>query len=980
MGTKVKSHRIDDEAILLKHLSRNIKIPESLLSLNYKTHSNEADLTVAQKNTMTMGGNADHLHYHTGGGGGPQGIYTNQERDAQILKLSMMVNADIFGLDKAIVENLNDDSSIYRGYKVANAPILSTLTDNPSYLGSLKANQEYSYGVSYKNRHGQTNVVKVASTITGDGFNNAMNVQLIDVPSDNKGVSIYRTEGSTELQLVDETLDNWDNPHGLLCDTYLADKTSGLSSIVFTYDKSIDGNKGYISQDMQAVPDISVPLGTTPSVNVPFDYFLISSSRTSAYSLEILWDKTEPFAPRDYEVYYTTDTQVVDFEKANWKKFSQLEPHHTTYKTRCSFATDGKVTENYKITNNTRPENKFYINPVEGITYIRIRVTKIDNICRLTKVNLTDSEKSHRRHFYLDTEAVDFTPFNTIKFDYKTTGQHIPFKVEAARTDESVGSVVLSHDYPPSTFNNNYKEVRDGYILSRSYYNRTLSGSTYNRVRIGVKVAANSDVLAENFYLRLTNGGSWNVPGSGNVPFYNIPITFGGKPYLKCKYTVATEVWSDWVYLPSSSYTIYNAELVFKSVRGQLMYYPTNSYTYSKTDNSFIGKEDVSNEWFTDAQDTSRCIFAVQFGTTNSVSKNLSSGFEHSKWHKGYMDITSVNAIKHLKFFTGEVNTDVGSLVLDNFTVTKNKNILGPTVSSTNSISSGVVADVISDSFGLSKYKQVIFNQYATVENPQVVCFEFTAKQSINQINFTCLDRIKTPTNYVIQFTTDETATYDEPLSSGRWINFSRVEIGESSFDIGFQGTISGSRVIANNICNTVMAHRFDVAEVMKVRIWIEGTIDGGIPLINNIEIYDAVDSEEMKLIFDSSSPVSYPAFTLIDDGLTPKDIAPPKYNTTGSYNILWSKDKNLIEVIDKDSNAMLYTNIIPLSLFKDFMLTSQYLGDVTFEASFDDGDTFVPVALDIVNSLSTQSDSIIIRAALKNQATLHAFAMLYSL
>lgn len=981
MSTKIKGHRIDDAAIKLKHIDSTIKIPERMLNLNFSTHSNAGDLTVAQKNTLTQAGNADALHYHTGGGGGPQGIYTNQERDAQILKLWMQSNSSIFGLDKALLENFNDDSSIYRGMPSAKAPLLTCLTDDSQYPGSLQSNQEYSYGISYKNNYGQTNVMSIASIRTGDGFTNAIRLEATDIPDGNTGLSVYRTRGTTEMLLVEEGSDKWENPHGLRYEEYAVDKTAGFTSTAFTWDASENSFSPYLAYNLQTVPDVSLSLNTTPNVNPPFDYYLISSTREAVQRIEVLWDIIPSYAPRDYEIYYTTDTQIVDFETANWLKFESLAKQEIDFLVPQQTATDGTIEGSYRIVNNTTPENKFNVAPTSGITYIRIRVTRIDNLCRLTRVNLLGPEKSHRRFAYLDTRGIDLTSFNTLKFDYKTTGHSIPFQVESMRESESVGNVVNLYNITPASFSATQNEVRDGHILARIYRSSVLNSINYNRVRIGFRVRRNSDFRGENFYLRLCSGSSV-VAGTGVFPFYNIPITFGGRSYIECFESSDTEIWSDWVYLPRAGESIDTAEVVFKSVRGQLLYtsVSTSSISYLEN-NSFIGKEDKPDEFFNDNRHGSRMLMVIQFGRTNNVSRNLTNGFLHSKWHKGYIDIASVNDLRGLKFFTGSSYTSTGTLILDNFTLTKNKNLLGPSVSSGSFISvGGEVRDATSDEYGLSRSKEIYFNQYATVVNPQVVAFEFHEQHVIGQINFTCTTRAKTPTNYVIQYAIDENASMNDSIGSPNWVDVNGLRIGEPSFEIGFEGTIRGGRVIANNISNTTFAHRFFPIETKKIRIWIEGTIGGDIPLINNLEIYSAVDSEEIKLIIDENNRITSPRYVVVDDGIAEKDVRPVSINTTGSSNVRWDKDKKCIDVIDNMYEAVFYTKDIPVSLFEDFMLTAQAIGDITFEVSFDSGESFVPIETDVVNSLPIQSDSIVIKAKMPYGSSLHAFAMLYSL
>lgn len=984
MSTKIKGHRIGDGAIGVHHLSPTIKIPESNLGLSYRTHSNEADLTVAQKNTLTLAGNADALHYHTGGGGGPQGIYTNQERDAQLLKLAMMVNADVFGLDKAIVDNFKDDSIVYKGYAPAKAPVLENLCDDPAFPGSLQSDSEYTYGVSFKNHYGSTNVIKRSSVRTGTGFTNAIKLTINDIPEDNTGMSIYRTRGTTEMLLVDESEDKWDNGFGLIKEEFAQDKTSGVSAMAFGHQDSNGTYQKFVAYNMPIIPDVSQPLGTPITDNVPFEFYLSTTSRATIHGIEILWSSTPSYAPRNYEIYYTKDVQIADYETANWEKFENLTPKHVGFRTLDNAATDGVVEESYRIVNNTKAENKFTVNPVEGITYIKIKVTAVDNLCKLTKVNIVDSEQSQRRHFYLDTRGIDLTGFNTLKFDYKTYGNHIPFQVECSRSDEAVSAVNFMNYALTSGVCPEYK---DSWQINRIFgQNMQAAMNNYNRVRLTVRIPANTDVRLENMCLRVSTNTSSSYNSTSYYgyeldPFYNIPITWGGKHYLEHFDSDIREISSDWVYIPRKNINSRNMEIVWRHVRGKLYYHGNYGSLMVSTTEEDLGKEDKVNFVPKNNQHYNNyALFKIELGTTNSVSKNITSGYTHDKWHKGYMDIGSVTSLDCLKFFTGSSTVSHGGLVLDNFSITRNKNLLNGTVNVTPTITTGGnINDAITDAYGLSRSKRIEWNQYATVANPQVACFAFDSPHTIGQINITCLNREKTPSNYVIQFSTEPTASVNDGIGSPKWINFTGVTIGEGSFDNGFEGSIRESRIVSNNVSNSTLAHRFHAADVLKVRIFVEGTIGGEIPLIDNIEIYSAVDSEEMKLIydFDTNMPTSY---TLVDDGVSENNILPPELNTTGSCNIMWVKDKNMIEVIDKTTNGVVYTNVIPTDLFQDFMLTAQYLGDAEFEISFDNGASFVQAPLDEVCELPAQTDSIVIRVILGPKASLHAYAMLYSL
>lgn len=185
--TKIKGHRIDEGQIKDNHLDKDLVFKEGeRLVLNYPTHSNSNDLTKNEKAILTNGGLADTLHTHVGGGGGENGIYTNKERDLQILKLNMKLNSSIYALDNASKEVFDDDDSV--DYTQPNFDF--DLKEDVISNNNLNTEKQFNnYYLRYKMGYGFTDF---KNKYIECNKNNKINIYLNKACEKNYGVEIYK--------------------------------------------------------------------------------------------------------------------------------------------------------------------------------------------------------------------------------------------------------------------------------------------------------------------------------------------------------------------------------------------------------------------------------------------------------------------------------------------------------------------------------------------------------------------------------------------------------------------------------------------------------------------------------------------------------------------------------------------------------------------------------------------------------------------
>jgi hypothetical protein len=993
-ASQIKGHRIAERQIENKHLHENFKLPEEKLVLNYKTHDNSGDLTVAQKNTLTQMGNADGLHFHTGGGGGPQGIYTNEERDVQLLKLAMLINATKYGMDKSVQDGLDNDDDIDYGIKPAAAPVLSNITDGPE-LGTLKANATYSYGVAFKTKYGKTNVTNGAAITTNNGANNSVQLNIVDVPPQNTGMEVYRCEGTIEKLIVEnEKVSEWDNPNNYEMNVEGSDKTSGYGSVKVNL-------KGYNTNGTVSYPSVNIASGvgkrvisagealnTVLTKSTPIYYYIGVNNKGVCNRLDLVWGRAPSNVPLDYEVYYTTDTIINDVDAVNWNKFERLVKVRGSYGNALNVSTDGQITDNYKVTNNTRPYNNFLFKSVPNITAIKIVVTKVQQNCSLDDLRLWTENNSALGAINKDFGTPQaFSAYGTLKMDVKSNLSHSNIKTQLLKGTEAVTNTVSEWSLG-STANyaltGNTLRCRVGDSTYRNRY------GTYDRIRVAIRVPAGAYVKFENVFLHV-DGRSHDHQMSycdPDTPETVVPLTFNGNNYYEGTPTSANNlIWSDWVPIKFPNKNVYAYYVTLTVVSGGLMY-NTNTYSYTwYSNNNVQGLEadkwldTVSSSYINSLADWS-FVEQVQAGTSNAkpLTLDLFNANALNKWHRHYLPLPAgVNSddIKKLQIYFDNLLVDQ-DLYIDNISLSKAKEVLNQVTGAT----------VVASNGGLNIGNLKVSTNSAYYESdlaptntsPKMVMVSVPTPVDINKLilyfgfnNFAGL-------NYALEYTVDTTADVNDAYGDPKWLPVESLSIGEPGIPSEFTGSVVGNIIYDNNIWDTHITHNFKSVNALKFRVVFFATIGGAVVRISNMKVMTTETIGDLKKIYETSTPVVENQ-VLIDDGKAASIISPSEFNTTGSYNVYYDNVLKVMKLIDKTKQGTVYFNEVNLGLYISIILTAQVVGNISFYVSNDSGATFEPITLDRLFTFTNQSNSLIIKAELLSaDAALSAIAFLYSL
>lgn len=989
--TQLKGHRIGEKQIEQKHLHDSFILPEDRLKLNYPTHDNVGDLTAAQKNTLTQMGNGDSLHYHTGGGGGPQGIYTNAERDVQLLKLSMLVNATKWGMDKSVKDLFDDDASIYYGLRNAISPTLVNITDDPSIGGLLPANTSYTYGVAFKTLYGETAVSNTTVITTGSGTNNAIKISIDEAPVGNKGMKLFRSTGDVEQVIVEnENITEWNNPYNLDVSLNGTDKTAGLSSFKVSTKGFTNANGGVIRNSSniaygvgRRVLNDGQQLSTQILKNPPFEYLIQINNKAVAARLDIIWDSNPSQIPLSYEVYYTTDYIPTDITSVNWNKFERLSKFRTAFNVPLSISTDGDIVDNYKITSNTRSQNIFSFKAVANITAIKIKVINVQSKCQLNDVRLFTETNSTNLSIFKDFNGPqDFRAFKTLKLDMKSNARHKDnLKIAFEKSTESIGSTVADIPYSCTQAAVNLT----GYsVRCRSNQGNSFNRYGYDRIRIQLNPEPNQYLRLENIYIHVDlqsghihSSAGYDITGVDTVV---IPVTFNnGLSYYDGTPTGA--IYSDWIPVQFPNITFNSYIVTFRVITGSLKWY---SYEYTESyltttngyegDLKWNGYVPVNSNQFNYGY-----IQRIEVGKSNSQYMD----FDHfvdsvsEKWHRHYITLP-----------TGEGTNDVKNLRLLFNNITLDQDIFIDNVSLSRSDDTVKTLATITGSNGCLTPTNVKLNDNSTFVSdltptnaaPKNIMFEYSATQQINKLLMFFGSPTTAGKSYAIQYTTDLTANVNDAVGDTKWLPVSGIIIGEPGIPQEFTGTILENVIYDNNIWANHITHKFDTIECRKIRILFFSTIGDLILRVSNIKIMTAADMGELKLIYEKNTLVS-PGDSILDDGKPTGAVIPSALNTTGSYNIYYDSSLGLIRVIDPTKQGVIHFKQLDLGLYIHLLMTAQTTGNVNFYVSNDTGLIYNKITLDQLYDFTAQSKSLRMKVTLDSaDATLNAIALLYSL
>jgi hypothetical protein len=986
--SKIKGHRIADKAIENKHLHDNFKLPEDRLILNYPTHSNAGDLTEAEKNILTQRGNADSLHYHTGGGGGPNGIYTNEERDVQLLKLSMLINSTKYGMDKSVKDLFDDDASIYYGIRAAKAPTLVNITDDPAIGGLLLPNTSYTYGIVYKTIYGETDLINTSVITTGAGAYNSVELAYEDAPAENTGAKIFRSIGNVPKMIVEnENVSEWENPYNFDTSIDSTDKTSGLGC----YRVSVKGfNSG--GNPIYNVTNIAFGIGkralndgqqfnSVVGINAPFEYLIQINNKAVVNKMDIVWDSNPANIPIDYEVYYTTDLLPTDITKITWHKFERLSKLKNTYNIPLSVSTDGVINNDCMIVGNTRSLNSFSFKSVRNITGIRIVVKTLMSKCMLTDLRLFTEFNATNTNINKDFGGPqDFREFKTLCVDMKSNLAHKDnLRMGFLASTEVVSSVVNEWSVSPNT-----TEQLTGKIIRQSIRLSSRNRNTYDRIRISFRPEPNQYIRIENIYVMLDTRNIDNNTGLAdcNVETIIVPVTFdNGLPYFDG--TPTGDITSDWVFIKFPNLSFYTYKVTFKVVSGSLRkvnhaqaeVFLADAALYSGYESSLIWNGYVS---YTASWDQAY-VSKIEIGKSNAQYLDLDY-FDPSvseKWHRHYIPMptgTGAQDIRKLVLYFNNILNDQ-DVFLDNIKLTRSNNLIP---SATMTSSSGCLnEDKVKENSNTYFYSDLT----PTNAVPKSIVASFDTAQNINKLLILFGERNSAGKNYSLQYTVDGSASANDPYDSPKWLPMTSIIIGEDGIPQEFKGRIVDNTIYDNNIWANHITHKFAPITCLKVRVIVYATI-GDQPLrIMNMKVMTADDTGEMHLIHDRNTPVTV-GQKFIDDGKPTLPDIPSLFNTTGSYNVIYDSALRIVKLIDPSKNGVLHLKEIDFGeLFMSLILTSQYSGECDFYISNNHGGSYVKVDLDKVYKFTTQSQHLRIKIEFKSpDAMVSAIALLYTL
>ena len=984
--TKIKSHRINEKSIEEKHLSDNLKFNEGeRVVLKYPSHDNSADLSVEQKNILTQMGNADNLHFHTGGGGGPQGIYTNEERDSQLLKLNLMINSSIHGISKSVTDDLKDDSTIDYGIRERTTPNLSLYNDDINITGTLEANKSYSYFIEYFNKYGSTGIGPASSITTSGGNYNAVKVLFRDVPNDNLGYAVYRAYGNTSVLITE--FDRKDNFTNLGRDKFFIDykdNTSGSGSLNI----DIRGlNRDNVAvNELDSYRSFGETYRGTIDKATPFEYIIFANSLGNIFdSLHVIWGPAENLIPEDYELYYTVDSSSITALNDNmeWRELDCIYLHTDKDGVPLS-ATDGKVI-GHKISGNTKSRNSFMLNTTLPLVGIKIKVTKVREKCRLYNLAAIKNDKFAYKSISCKLDnKIELKDYNSIEFDLKqnindSVNQYINLTLLDSNTDDYTGTTIF--DY--TTSDTSYERVGNYSSFHSTNSNYSINkyiGCTKFKAYINAKPYEYIDF--ENVYLHV--GYNYSNYSISNYCI-DIPIKFNGSysytGYVPSNGLIESDLIDiDISRLEGFSSAYFSSSIFLKT--GSIL--STGAYTTYEATNGAYGLEcqNIKNTSYNNTYSGTVISKLVLYKPNNNKEFNIKSNYYApiDRWNKIIVPIPE--EYKKYKYDTlitcvkNNYSVD-GYIKIDNLKVTKTKllNDLATCYASAGTTTSMPL--LLTDSVDRPCYKS---GYNASIARPQSIGVKFNTLTQLNEVKFMwCKDNNDSYAKvYGLQYSTFANADIDLPFNDPVWQNVTNLTIGDGDKYYKNAGYVQDNLVYNNDEFYSMMSHKFDTVSARCFRII--SLESSGVIHYSKMAIYYRDNSDDFKMIYKSNKTIDKD-FEFIDDGKVPTEISPNDINTTGSQGIYYDNSLKVIKLHKYNDTGVVYFNTIKMPLYKNVLMIAQYTGNIDFYVSNDDGLTFYKATLERVMSFENSSQMLTVKAVMYgNDTVLNAVSFLYSL
>ena len=550
MSTKIKSHRIDDKAIQNKHLADEFSLSEgSRVVLNHATHDNANDLSHDQYLILTQGGNGDIYHYHTGGSGGAEGIYTHAQIDASLLKIMMQLNSIKYGIEHSIMDLFDNDSGVDYGVPAPTVDTskLTVTTD----VTTLTPNTIYQYEASIKVKDGWTNLSASAKLITPVADSLYRKAQLtFRMPADYvvKAIKIFRTKSSSDFAFLGErSYTTLYSPEGFIYELIPKEgsnmETTALRlSVLGTSTDSLKDISDVAYGGKWIGPNVKNVLYQGAGIKVVYGFSNLDTTNKPG-QLTLQWNSNIAYIPLDYIVEYSKTLNPNISLDSQWAPISDLRILDDF--TATAMITDGAIT-NGTVVNNTRITNKFSFKPIPGCTGIRVRILRQISGVNLAGLYVYHLGASVGQKIYDDLgKNYNITPYKTMVIEVDSNGlmaENLNIGLIGAVDS---GVVTAQTNAFSHTANNTTQGVNLNRTIREEVYVGAMNYNGFNKI----KLAWNSNTAnnkISNVTIALSNNGL-------DSPIITMPqtlkrVTFNNGQ-LNSAGVASTTISSDWIQL-----------------------------------------------------------------------------------------------------------------------------------------------------------------------------------------------------------------------------------------------------------------------------------------------------------------------------------------------------------------------------------------------------------------------------------------------
>ena len=986
MSTKIGSHRIESGAIKKTHLESGMKFAEGTdLILNHPTHSNANDLNRDQYLALTQMGFADHLHKHSGGGGGDAGIYTNKQRDAMLLDLMMMFSSQVYRLENSLMDDFDNPDGIYMGLEAPKINMIDELlsaTDNKS----LEPSTMYSYRIAQKSGGNMSEAcMPVSKTTTDIATSNYRKFRLVVfLDEKNEGVKIWRSKGAVgQLALPFNAFSSLRSTASIPYKVVPDSSPSGGNSLIIEYIGS-----GGVIRDMANPMYGGVPIGEPVSITkalnmdqeVRFGY-RNSNWTYPIHELYVAFGDNPAEIPVEFDIQYSKIDFPDIYSEEGWM------PLPCTFKEGTLFS--GTIIEG-KVRNNTTRALLFTVDKVNA-TAIRFVVKRhlgafrFNYLRSLHKLSHIGEYMTHE----IKSGNFDMSQAKTLIIDVKGDEDHSKYAV-GFRNAKDTGFSVFDNavNWDCSTATNWNIGVQPNRVVRTAFHVQGTipTGTNKFRFRFGTNSSWVSEIESVSFSL------STNAPSSPviTMPEYTVPVTFDGGNFTG-KNSGKTYIESDWIDIPVITnnpspvtilitFKLTSGNLYCYSVGGRYIYYKDNDDTVLN-DPNFTG----GNVWQNDY-----CVSVkVEFGKSfRSIILPSLPSKNRDKWFKHYLDLSAIKGNytelnKLLYVLTGIqkngqvrfANAKISDAEI--YTDTKRAQIVA---TATDNTSGNTPANGWNNNIG--NYWES--NTSPTVINPVGFMLKFPEQVKLDMVRIMEAENNLTYgfEQYEFQYTIDDTALVTDPLNSPKWQRITSLSYTPDYEFSQEKGNITLGLVQSSRLFSEIITHIFEPTVMKAIRFLVHKTNGNTRARLRNMALYSSETASNYELIYESNEKEDE-TFTFIDEISSGTLDLPNLINTTGSDNILYDSSLELVKVYDRGRKGTFLSKVVDTENFSRVLIRTQSVDpddSIELFVSNDGGDTFVPITIGDVVQMPSIGNKFVIKAHLYHDDQLSAYSVLYSL